>query len=123
MNLKMKVAAALVAVPCLAVATGAGEASAYAGDQIYNCGVGAGQTGYTGSCASSGYSITVLRSDGFQQDVSPGRYSPTNLKAFYVPGCFKARNLQSGYTYGAGWHYFAWGNALLILQEYYQGWC
>jgi len=118
----LKAAAAVVAAGVLAVSA-APQAQAMSGDQIYNCGVGAGETGYTGQCTTAGYSITYKTPDGFQHVVSPGHWSLNNVYSFYVDSCFKARNLATGYDYKPGWHVFSAPNAKLTLQLYYQGWC
>lgn len=108
-NLKMKAAAA-VALAAGAITVPVVTAQAYAGDYIYN--ICYSQTG-----------ITVLRSDNYRVRVDPCNASPNNIQGFYVDTCYKAKNVDTGYVYAAGYHPFAYGNAHINLQHYYQGWC
>jgi len=120
MKIKFKnLALAAVAATALSVSA-AVPAQSLPGDQIFNCGGSRDAALCTGL---NGYYITVKLASGFNYDVAPNHGSPNSIQGFYVNQCFKVRNVNTGYDYGAGYHKIAWSNAFLSLRQYYTGSC
>ena len=110
--MKNSIRIAIIAIlASVGLTLGAGSAQAYSGDQFYNVAwsVGGGST----------TSIRAHWGDGWYRDVAPGAWSPNNLTGFTVKTCWKARNVNTGYDYGPGYHAFSGPNIKLYLSTWY----